>query len=204
MTTSTTLGGSWNARANDGGTLCTFCFISLHFISSHLIARGRFGLVRSRARTTTRRKKTRRSRANDRARHRFIHACISSIHACMHACMHACVHNHIPSIFRARTSRVSRPPSRERARTSFAIRREEGRVESSRLQKLSRASGDRHARLGDGKKVFNQQYSAISQDFTSTDITPCAKMPRAGRPGDAFVPIVCARARVHGYGCVCD
>jgi hypothetical protein len=27
-------------------------------------------------------------------------------------------------------------------------------------------------------------------------------MPRARRPGDAFVPIVCARARVHGYGCV--
>ncbi len=171
----------------------SFHFISFHFISSRAV--GSVSLVRSRARTTTRRKKTRRSRANDRARHRFIHPF-------KHACMHACIHNHIPSIFRARTSRVSRPPSRERARTSFAIRREEGRVESSRLQKLSRASGDRHARLGDGKKVFNQQYSAISQDFTSTDITPCAKMPRARRPGDAFVPIVYARARVHGYGCV--
>jgi len=169
-------------------------FISFHFISSHF-ARGRVGLVRSRARTTTRRKKRGvRARTTARIIVSFIHACIS--------CMHACIHNHIPSIFRARTSRVSRRPSRERASTSFAIRREEGRVESSRLQKLSRASGDRHARLGDGKKVFNQQYSAISQDFTSTDITPCAKMPRARRPGDAFVPIVCARARVHGYGCV--
>ncbi len=179
--------------------MCTFCFISLHFISSHLIARGRFGLVRSRARTTTRRKKNA-AFARERPRASSFHSCMHLIHSCMHAC----IHNHIPSIFRARTSRVSRPPSRERARASFAIRREEGRVESSRLQKLSRASGDRHARLGDGKKVFNQQYSAISQDFTSTDITPCAKMPRAGRPGDAFVPIVCARARVHGYGCVCD
>ena len=158
----------------------------LHFTSFHLISfRARSGRSRSFSRANDdATKKKRGVRARTTAR--IIHARISSIHALMHACMH----NHIPSIVRARTS--------------FAIRREEGRVESSRLQKLSRASGDRHARLGDGKKVFNQQYSAISQDFTSTDITPCAKMPRARRPGDVFVPIVCARARVHGYGCVCD
>lgn len=171
-------------------------FASFHFISSHLISRavGSVSFVLARERRRDEKKRGVRARTTARIIVSFIHACIS--------CMHACIHNHIPSIFRARTSRVSRRPSRERASTSFAIRREEGRVESSRLQKLSRASGDRHARLGDGKKVFNQQYSAISQDFTSTDITPCAKMPRARRPGDAFVPIVCARARVHGYGCV--
>ena len=169
----------------------SFHFISFHLISSRAVGSVSFVLARERRRD----EKKRGVRARTTAR-----VIVSSIHSSMHAC----IHNHIPSIFRARTSRVSRPPSRERARTSFAIRREEGRVESSRLQKLSRASGDRHARLGDGKKVFNQQYSAISQDFTSTDITPCAKMPRARRPGDAFVPIVCARARVHGYGCVCD
>ena len=178
--------------------LCAL-FASFHFISFHLIssrAVGSVSFVLARERRRDEKKRGVRARTTARVIVSFMHA--------SHPFMHACIHNHIPSIFRARTSRVSRPPSRERARTSFAIRREEGRVESSRLQKLSRASGDRHARLGDGKKVFNQQYSAISQDFTSTDITPCAKMPRAGRPGDAFVPIVCARARVHGYGCVCD
>jgi len=172
----------------------------LHFTSFHFISSHRARSVRSRSFSRANDDATKKNAAFARERPRA-----SSFHSCMHlihSCMHACIHNHIPSIFRARTSRVSRPPSRERARTSFAIRREEGRVESSRLQKLSRASGDRHARLGDGKKVFNQQYSAISQDFTSTDITPCAKMPRARRPGDAFVPIVYARARVHGYGCV--
>ena len=182
--------------------LCAL-FASFHFISFHLIssrAVGSVSFVLARERRRDEKKRGVRARTTARVIVSFMHAS----HPFMHACMHACIHNHIPSIFRARTSRVSRPPSRERARTSFAIRREEGRVESSRLQKLSRASGDRHARLGDGKKVFNQQYSAISQDFTSTDITPCAKMPRAGRPGDGFVPIVCARARVHGYGCVCD
>ena len=169
----------------------------LHFTSFHLISfRARSGRSRSFSRANDdATKKKRGVRARTTAR--IIHARISSIHALMHACMH----NHIPSIVRARTSRVSRPPSRERARTSFAIRREEGRVESSRLQKLSRASGDRHARLGDGKKVFNQQYSAISQDFTSTDITPCAKMSSASTAGVGFVPIVCVRARLHGYGC---
>ena len=171
----------------------------LHFTSFHLISfRARSGRSRSFSRANDDATKKNAAFARERPRASSFHSCISFIHACMHA--FTC----IPSIVRARTSRVSRPPSRERARTSFAIRREEGRVESSRLQKLSRASGDRHARLGDGKKVFNQQYSAISQDFTSTDITPCAKMPRARRPGDVFVPIVCARARVHGYGCVCD
>ena len=171
----------------------------LHFISFHLISfRARSGRSRSFSRANDDATKKNAAFARERPRASSFHSCMHLIHSCMHAC----IHNHIPSIFRARTSRVSRPPSRERARTSFAIRREEGRVESSRLQKLSRASGDRHARLGDGKKVFNQQYSAISQDFTSTDITPCAKMPLAGRAGDGFVPIVYVRARVHGYGCV--
>ena len=166
-------------------------------MSFHFIHRARSVRSRSVSRfndDATKKRGVRASRPRASTRHRFTRACIH------HSCIIHSSFNPINHIFRACTSRVDVVPRVLRARARFAIRREEGRGRVAATEIKSRLRRP-DARLGDGKKVFNQQYSAISQDFTSTDITPCAKMPRGARRGVVFVPIVCVRARLHGYGC---
>ena len=167
--------------------MCTFCFMSCHFIS--FIARGRFGLVRSRVLTTTRRKNAAFAR-RDRARRRVI---VSRVHAfIIHASF---IHHSIPSITssaRARRASTSSLASFARALVSrFDVKK--AAVES-RLQKLSRASVTGRATWG-WKESFQP---AIFRDQSRLHIdgyNPMRKDASRGAPGRRFrTDRVCARA----------